>query len=135
MSDFDQINPHFHLKWNRRHTLSRLRNANFAFPSPPEGEGGRFGRMRGMSRTSISEEARSAREKSLSLDRDQTHSSLALRASCLHSFARSVVRVSEPRSKTAGRRNRYVVNWRRRLRHPLERHRTIGELMEALKAD
>lgn len=34
-----------------------------------------------------------------------------------------------------GRRNRYVVNWRRRLRHPLETHRTIGELMEVLKTD
>lgn len=34
-----------------------------------------------------------------------------------------------------GRRNRYAVNWRGRLRHPLEKHRTIGELMEMLKAN
>jgi hypothetical protein len=31
-----------------------------------------------------------------------------------------------------GRRNRYVMNSRLRLRHPLEMHHTIGELMEAL---
>lgn len=31
-----------------------------------------------------------------------------------------------------GRRNRYVVNSRLRLRHPLEMHHTIGELMKLL---
>jgi predicted transcriptional regulator len=31
-----------------------------------------------------------------------------------------------------GRRNRYVVNSKLRLRHPLEKHHTIGELMKAL---
>lgn len=31
-----------------------------------------------------------------------------------------------------GRRNRYAINTRSRLRHPLESHRTIGELLELL---
>lgn len=32
-----------------------------------------------------------------------------------------------------GRRNRYAINGRTRLRHPLEAHRTLGELLELLE--
>ena len=36
------------------------------------------------------------------------------------------------RREREGRRNRYLINARQPLRHPLEQHHTVGELVEAV---